>query len=104
MRDNLKRGLFDLQDRFRISMISVLECARRRQYLTYSDLICLLIQLPCVPQNLTRTPGGTFPVIVYPNVAKVGGLQSQGAEGEAVVGYCEPSATPDLEPSDFPEG
>jgi hypothetical protein len=41
---------------------------------------------------------------VHPNVAKVGGLQSQGAKGEAVVDYCEPLATPDLKPSDFPEG
>jgi hypothetical protein len=36
----------------------------------------------------------------------------KGADGEAIVGYCDPSATPvedpatsgDLEPSDFPEG
>ena len=41
---------------------------------------------------------------ISPDVAKAGGLQSQGAEGEAVVGYCDPSATPDLEPSGFPEG
>ena len=33
---------------------------------------------------------------VYPNVAKAGGLQSQGVEGEAVVIYCEPLTTPDL--------
>ena len=39
-----------------------------------------------------------------PNVAKAGGLQSQGAKGEAVVDYCEPLATWDLEPSGFPEG
>jgi hypothetical protein len=39
-----------------------------------------------------------------PNVAKAGGLQSQGAKGDAVVGYCKPLATPDLEPSGFPEG
>jgi len=41
---------------------------------------------------------------IYPNVAKVGGLQSQGARGEAVVIYCEPLATPDLEPSGFSNG
>ena len=41
---------------------------------------------------------------VNPSVAKVGGLQNQGAKGEAVVGYCDPLATPDLEPSGFPEG
>jgi len=40
----------------------------------------------------------------YPIVAKVGGLQSQGAKGEAVVIYCEPIATPDLEFSGFPVG
>ncbi len=39
-----------------------------------------------------------------PNVAKVGGLHSQGAKGAAVVGYCKPLATPDMESSGFPEG
>jgi hypothetical protein len=39
-----------------------------------------------------------------PNVANVGGLQSQGARGEAVVIYCEPMATPDLEPSGVAHG
>jgi len=39
-----------------------------------------------------------------PNVAKVGGLRSKGAGGEAVVIYCEPLATPDPEPSGFPNG
>lgn len=38
---------------------------------------------------------------VYPNVAIVGGLQSQGGKGEVVVCYCEPLATPDLESSGF---
>ena len=33
---------------------------------------------------------------IYPNVAKAGGLQSQGVEGEAVVVYREPLTTPDL--------
>ena len=45
-----------------------------------------------------------------PNVAKAGGLQSRGAEGEAVILYCEPLATlvadpvedGDLEFSGFP--
>ena len=32
---------------------------------------------------------------------KAGGLQSQGAKGEAIVVYCEPLATQDLKPSDF---
>ena len=41
---------------------------------------------------------------INPNVAKIGGLQSQGAKVEAVVGYCEALATPDLKPSGFPEG
>ena len=40
---------------------------------------------------------------VYPNVAKAGGFQSQGAEGDAVVLYCNPLATLDLESSRFPE-
>jgi hypothetical protein len=39
-----------------------------------------------------------------PSVAKVGGLQSQGANGAAVVRYRKPLATQDLEPSGFPEG
>jgi len=43
-------------------------------------------------------------VRIYPGVAKVGGLQSQGAKGKAVVVYCEPLTTLDLEPSGFPEG
>jgi hypothetical protein len=42
--------------------------------------------------------------MMNPIVAKAGELQSQGAKGEAVVGYCEPLATPDLELSGFPEG
>jgi hypothetical protein len=41
---------------------------------------------------------------VHPNVAKVGGLQSQGAKGEAIVVYCEPLATQDMELSGFPAG
>jgi hypothetical protein len=36
---------------------------------------------------------------VNSNVAKAGGLQSQGAKGAAVASYCKPLATPDLEPS-----
>ena len=39
-----------------------------------------------------------------PNVAKVRGLQSQGAEGEAVVAYCNPWTTQDLKFSGFPAG
>jgi len=33
---------------------------------------------------------------IHLNVAKAGGLQSQGVEGEAVVIYREPLTTPDL--------
>jgi hypothetical protein len=40
----------------------------------------------------------------YPNVAKVGGLQSQGVKGEIVVGYLDPLTTQDLKPSGFPVG
>jgi hypothetical protein len=36
--------------------------------------------------------------------ARVGGLQSQGAKGEAVVGYREPLATLNLKSSGRPEG
>jgi len=43
-------------------------------------------------------------VLIIPNVAKAGGLQSQGVKGEAVVVYRESLATPDLMSSGFPEG
>jgi hypothetical protein len=39
-----------------------------------------------------------------PNVAKAGGLQSQGVKGEAVLGYREPLTTQNLKSSGFPEG
>ncbi len=39
---------------------------------------------------------------VIPNVAKVGGLQSQGVKGEIVVGYLDPLTTQDLKSSGFP--
>ena len=41
---------------------------------------------------------------INPNVAKVGGLQSQGVKGEAVVAYCDPLTTQDLKSSGFPAG
>ena len=41
---------------------------------------------------------------VFPNVAKVGGLQSQGVKGEIVVGYLDPLTTQDLKSSGFPVG
>ena len=41
---------------------------------------------------------------VHPNVAKAGGLQSQGVKGENVVGYLDPLTTQDLKFSGFPEG
>jgi len=41
---------------------------------------------------------------MYPNVAKVGWLQSQGVKGEAVVAYCDPLTTQDLKSSGFPDG
>jgi len=37
-----------------------------------------------------------------PNVAKAGGLQSQGVKGEAVIGYRNPLTTQDLKSSSFP--
>ena len=40
----------------------------------------------------------------YPNVAKVGGLQSQVVKGEIVVGYLDPLTTQDLKSSGFPVG
>ncbi len=50
-----------------------------------------------------------FPDLTYenrldPNVAKAGGLQSQGVKGEVVVGYRKSLTTQDLESSGFPEG
>ena len=41
---------------------------------------------------------------IYPNVAKAGGLQSQGVKGEVVVVYLESLTTQDLKSSGFPEG
>jgi hypothetical protein len=41
---------------------------------------------------------------VTPNVAKSGGLQSQGVKGEIVVVYLESLTTQDLKSSGFPEG
>jgi hypothetical protein len=43
-------------------------------------------------------------VILDPNVAKVGGLQSQGVKGEIVVCYLDPLTTQDLKSSGFPVG
>jgi len=40
---------------------------------------------------------------VNTNVAKAGAIQSQDAKGAAVVIYCNPLATPDLDCSGFPE-
>ena len=42
--------------------------------------------------------------VIHPNVAKAGGLQSQGDKGEVVVGYRKSLTTQDLESSGFPEG
>ncbi len=39
-----------------------------------------------------------------PNIAKVGGLQSQGVKVEIVVGYVDPLTTQDLKYSGFPVG
>jgi hypothetical protein len=39
---------------------------------------------------------------IDPNVAKAGAIQSQDAKGAAVVIYCNPLATPDLDGSGFP--
>ena len=47
--------------------------------------------------TVTRDDG-----VVAPNVAKVGGLQSQGVKGEIVVGYLDPLTTQDLKSSGFP--
>ena len=41
---------------------------------------------------------------IDPNVAKVGGLQSQASEGEVVVLYFEPSATQNLKSSGYHPG
>ena len=41
---------------------------------------------------------------IFPNVAKVGGLKSQGVKGETVVAYCDPLTTQDLKFSGFPAG
>jgi hypothetical protein len=41
--------------------------------------------------------------ILIPDVAKAGGLQSQGVKGEIVVGYLDPLTTQDLKSSGFPD-
>jgi hypothetical protein len=41
---------------------------------------------------------------IYPNIAKAGGLQSQGVKGEAVISYRNPLTTQDLKFSGFPAG
>jgi hypothetical protein len=41
---------------------------------------------------------------IYPKVANVGGLQSQGVEGEVVVLYFKPLTTQNLKFSGVPEG
>jgi hypothetical protein len=41
---------------------------------------------------------------IHPNVEKVGGLQSQGGKGDAVMYYREPLTTQDLKTSGFPDG
>jgi len=46
----------------------------------------------------------TYELRINPNVAKVGGLQSQGVKGEIVVGYLDPLTTQDLKSSGFPVG
>ena len=42
-------------------------------------------------------------IVGDPNVAKAGGLQSQGAKVEIVVGYINPLTTQDLKFSGFPD-
>ena len=49
-----------------------------------------------------RTLHITIEGCIDPNVAKAGGLQSQGVKGEAVIGYRDPLTTRDLESSSFP--
>jgi hypothetical protein len=53
-------------------------------------------------KSMFALPSDRYFTAINPNVATVGGLQSQGADGETVVGYCEALATKDLEPSGFP--
>jgi hypothetical protein len=52
---------------------------------------------------LTTKPASVIRKVI-PNVAKAGGLQSQGVKGEIVVGYLDPLTTQDLKFSGFPEG
>jgi hypothetical protein len=58
-----------------------------------------------LPFNPTshQSIGSTDPVRYNPNVAKVGGLQSQGVKVEIVVGYIDPLTTQDLKFSGFPD-
>jgi hypothetical protein len=56
-----------------------------------------VLSMRCRAQRATGKP-----VNLYPNVAKVGGLQSQGVKVEIVVGYIDPLTTQDLKSSGFP--
>ena len=40
----------------------------------------------------------------YLNFARVGGFHMQGIKGAAIVVYCNPLITPQMEASDAPEG
>src|SRR5210317_414620 len=57
------------------------------------------------PQPPIQIFGALFTFLISrcnPNVAKAGGLQSQGVKGEVVVVYHDPLTTQDLKSSGFP--
>jgi len=62
------------------------------------------IRLLIHPGGMESTSERRILEYIYRNVAKVGGLQSQGVRDEAVVAYRDPLTTQDLKSSGFPEG
>ena len=71
-------------------------------------------QKPQAKPGSSQAPGSVVPISfkttstnlirIDTNVAKAGGLQSQGVKGEVVVVYLESLTTQDLKSSGFPEG
>ena len=66
-----------------------------------------MLELPGLidPHVHLREPGATHKEDFASGTAAAiaGGFRSQGAEGEAVIGYRDPLATLDLKSSSFPE-
>ena len=98
MYGRMRRKIFDNLNH---AYFVTFSCYKRRRLLDSDRAKGMVVHF--LAAQLQRQEGRCFGYVI-PSVAKVGGLQNQGAKGDAVVGYCDPLATPDLEPSGFPEG